>query len=175
MSNIKFNSMTKEIEIKGSESFIKSNFYKIHELLIENFGVKKAKVSRQTKADKEPILSGEATEPTTEAIRTSDISDAPEELPATKPGIPEVPQAPKVSRPPVRKYFNTLGKYIRSEDTSINKSQTADVIGQIPEEISVASLKEKFGLSEKRIEGIIKDAEKQGRVRRDMDGSFYYK
>jgi hypothetical protein len=175
MSNIKFNSTTKEIEIRGSESFIESNFYKIHELLIESLGVKKAKVSRQTKVDKEPILSGETIEPTTEVIRASEISEAPEELLATKPGIHEVPQAPKVTRPPVRKYFNTLGKCIRSEDTSINKSQTSDVIGQIPEEISVASLKEKFGLSEKQIEGIIKDAEKQGRVRRDLDGSFFYK
>jgi hypothetical protein len=175
MSNINFNSTTKEIEIKGSESFIKSNFYKIHELLIESFGVKKAKVSRETETDKEPISHGETIEPSTEAIKTFIKSDAPEELPATKPRIHEVPQAPKVSRPPVRKYFNTLGKYIRSEDTSISKSQTSDVIRQIPEEISVASLKEKFGLSEKRIEGIIKDAEKQGRVRRDQDGSFFYK
>ena len=175
MSIIKFNSTTKEIEIKGSESFIESNFYQIQALLIESFGVKKEKASRQTNADNEPLFSGENIEPITEALRTSEISEAPEELPATKPEIHKVPQAPKVPRPPVRKYFNTLGKYIRSEDTSINKSQAVDVIGHIPDEISIASLKEKFGLSEKQIEGIIKDAEKQGKVRRDLDGSFFYK
>jgi hypothetical protein len=174
MSNIKFNSTTKEIEIKGSESFIESNFYQIQALLIEGFGGKKAKVSKQIKADKEPLLSGENREPTTEVLRTSEISEAPEELPATKPVIHEVPQAPKVTRPPVRKYFSTLGKCIRSEDTSINKPQTTDVIGHIPEELSVASLKEKFGLSEKQIEEIIKDAEKQGRVRKDLDGSYVW-
>jgi hypothetical protein len=174
MSNIKFNSSTKEIEIKGSESFIESNFYQIQALLIESFGGKKAKVSRQTRADKEPLLSGETREPITVALRASEISEAPEELPATKQEIHEVPQAPRVARPPVRKYFNTLGKLIRSEDTSINKSQHVDVLGRIPEELSVASLKEKFGLSEKQIEEIIKDAEKQGRVRKDLDGSYVW-
>jgi len=174
MSNIKFNLTTKEIEIKGSESFIESNFYQIKALLIESFGEKKAKVSRQTMAGKESRLSDENIDPITEVLRTSEMPEAPVELPATKPEIYEVPQAPRVARPPVRKYFNTLGKCIRSEDTSISKSQPVDVLGQIPEELSVASLKEKFGLSEKQIEEIIKDAEKQGRVRKDLDGSYVW-
>ena len=41
MPSIKFNQLTKEIEVKGSESFIESNFNKIQDLLVENFGVKK--------------------------------------------------------------------------------------------------------------------------------------
>jgi len=174
MSIIKFNSTTKEIEIKGSESFIECNFHKIQALLIESFGGKKARVSRQTIADKEPKPSDEIIKPTVEVRRVSEISEAPEELPTVRPGISEVPQAPRVARPPVRKYFNTLGKYIRSEDTSINKSQPVDALGQIPEELSVASLKAKFGLSERQIEEIIKDAEKQGRVRKDLDGSYVW-
>jgi hypothetical protein len=174
MSDIKFNSTTKEIEITGSESFIESNFHQVEALLIESFGRKKAEVSRRTNADKEPALSGETREPITELLRTSDILEAPEELPAPKPETREVLQTPRVARPPVRKYFNTLGKYIRSEDTSINRSQPADALGQIPEELSVASLKEKFGLSERQIEEIIKDAEKQGKVRKDLDGSYVW-
>ena len=174
MSNIKFNSTTKEIEITGSESFIESNFYRVQALLIESVGGKTAKVSRQTRAEKELFISGETREPITEALRTSKTSEAPDELPATKPEIHEVTQVPKATRPPVRKYFNTLGKYIRSEDTSINKSQPVDALGQITEELSVASLKEKFGLSVKQIEEIIKDAEKQGRVRKDLDGSYVW-
>jgi len=173
MSNINFNSTTGEIEIKGSESFIESNFHKIQALLIESFGDKKASETRQTRADKEPLFPGENREPT-EAPGVAEITQAPEELPAVRPGISESLQAPRVARPPVRKYFNTLGKLIRSEDTSINKSQTSEVLRQIPEELSVASLKEKFGLSEKKIEEIIKDAEKQGRVRRDLDGSYVW-
>jgi len=173
MSNINFNSTTREIEINGSESFIESNFHKIEALLIESFGEKKARVSRQTMADKEPLCSAENMEPT-KAPGASEILQAHKELQAVRPGIGESPQAPRVARPPVRKYFNTLGKFIRSEDTAINKSQTIDVLGQIPEELSITSLKEKFGLSEKQIEEIIKDAEKQGRVRKDLDGSYVW-
>jgi hypothetical protein len=174
MSNIKFNSTTKELEITGSESFVESNFYQIKALMIESLGGKEEEVSRKTRADKEPLLSGDTRKPLTGVLRTSEISEAPEELSATKSESHEAPHVPKVTRPPVRKYFNTLGKYIRSEDTSINNSQPTDVLGQITEELSVASLKEKFGLSERKIEEIIKDAEKQGRVRKDLDGSYVW-
>jgi hypothetical protein len=175
MSNINFNSTTREIEIEGSESFIESNFHKIQALLNESFGDREAGVSRQAVADQESLLSSENKGPM-EAPGVPEIKQAPEELPAVRPGISmsEAPKAPRVARPPVRKYFNTLGKLIRSEDTSVNKSQTGDVPGQSPEELSVASLKKKFGLSEKQIEEVIKDAEKQGRVRKDLDGSYVW-
>jgi hypothetical protein len=51
MSNIKFNYLTKEIELKGSEFFIESNFDKIQDLLTESFGVKRKMISRKTKAN----------------------------------------------------------------------------------------------------------------------------
>jgi hypothetical protein len=41
MSGIKRNQLTKGIEMKGSESFIESNFNKIQDLLVESFGVKR--------------------------------------------------------------------------------------------------------------------------------------
>jgi hypothetical protein len=34
MPRIKFNLLTKEIEVKGSESFIESNFNKVQDLLV---------------------------------------------------------------------------------------------------------------------------------------------
>jgi predicted transcriptional regulator of viral defense system len=46
-----------------------------------------------------------------------------------------------------------------------------EVVEQKPKEISIASLKEKFGLSESKIAVIIRDAEKQGKIRRVMNGS----
>ena len=55
MSSIKFNHLTREISIKGSESFIESN-YQIQDLLIESFGVKKKMTSRKTKEAQEPVL-----------------------------------------------------------------------------------------------------------------------
>lgn len=174
MSTIRFNSTTKEIEITGSESFVESNFHQIKALMIESLAGKEEKVQRKTRTDKEPLLFGKTREPITEAMRTSEISEIPEELPVTTSESHEASHMPKAARPPVRKYFNTVGKYIRSEDTSINKSQPVDVLGQIPGELSVASLKKKFGLSERQVEEIIKDAEKQGRVRKDAGGSYVW-
>jgi hypothetical protein len=174
MSDIRCSPMTREIEITGSESFIEAHFHKIEALMIESFGEKEEQASILTGMDKEPMLSSETKEPIREAVGSVEISITPSELQTTKPESGEAPQAPKIPRPPVRKYFNTLGKLIRSEDTSINKSQPVDVVGHTPEELSVASLREKFGLSERQIEEIIKDAEKQGRVRKDLDGSYVW-
>ena len=49
-----------------------------------------------------------------------------------------------------------------------------EVAEQKPTEISIASLKEKFGLSESKIGGIIRDAEKLGKIRRVMNGSYVW-
>jgi hypothetical protein len=175
MNSIKFNQATKEIEIKGSGSFIESNFDVIGDLLTESLGVIKTKGSTKTKSDVIPVLWVETVEPqATEAIKIPDVIETPEIALATQRDILEAPQEPKVKRPPVRKYFNTLGKLIRSEDTSINKDQVSDPIRQISQGISIASLKDKFGLSEQQIEVIIRDAEKQGRARRDLDGSYVW-
>lgn len=177
MSSIKFNQATKEIEIKGSESFIESNFDLIEDLLAESLGVIKTKRSVTTKSDEKPVLWVETIEPephATEEITIPDVIEAPAIAPATQQNILEASQEPKVKRPPVRKYFNTLGQLIRSEDTSINKEQVSDPIRQISQGISITSLKENFGLSEQQIEVIIRDAEKQGRARRDLDGSYIW-
>ena len=55
MPGIKFNQLTREIEMKGSESFIESNFDKIRDLLIESFGAGKKMASREAKTIQEPI------------------------------------------------------------------------------------------------------------------------
>jgi hypothetical protein len=175
MNSIKFNQATKEIEIKGSESFIESNFDMIEDLLAESLGVIKTKRSVTTISDEKPILWVETIDPhATEAITIPDVIETPEIAPAAQQNILEVSQEPKVKRPPARKYFNTLGKLIRSEDTSINKEQVSDPIRQISHGISITSLKENFGLSEQQIDVIIRDAEKQGRARRDLDGSYIW-
>lgn len=174
MSSIAFNQTTKEIEIKGPESFIESNLHKIEAIMRESFATMKKKVSGKTTTNREIRLSDEIQKSqTTQVMRISEIS-APETQAAAKPGVQEVPEAPKATRPPVRKYFNTLGKHIRSEDTSIGKNQAVGLIGRTPEGISIASLKEKFGLSQQQIEGIIKDAEKHGRVRKYLNGSYVW-
>ncbi len=174
MSGITFNQTTKEIEIQGTESFIESNFQKIEDILKESFVTMNKKASEKTIENREIRISDKIKKPqTTQVMRASERS-ALETPAATNPGVQEIPAAPKATRPPVRKYFNTMGKPIRSEDTSIDKSQPVGPIGRTPDGISIASLKEKFGLSQQQIEGIIRDAEKHGRVRKYQNGSYVW-
>jgi hypothetical protein len=166
MPSIKFNQLTKEIEVKGSESFIELNFNKIRNLLVESFGVKKMIVSRKTKATQEPISFVKMKESQARAeIKRYELSEASPILPATKSFIPEFSHELKAKRPPLR-------KYIRKEGMPGNQTIVVEVVEQKPREISIASLKEKFGLSESKIGAIIRDAEKLGKIRRVMNGSY---
>ncbi len=56
MNSIKFNQATKEIEIKGSGSFIESNLDMIEDQLTESFGLIETKGSTKTKSDVIPVL-----------------------------------------------------------------------------------------------------------------------
>lgn len=174
MSDIRFNPTSREIEITGSESFIEAHFHQVRALMIESFGEKKEKTSQHTGVNKDPSTSGETKELATEASKAVKSFDASKKIQAANTEEQETPPVPRVARPPVRKYFNTLGQLIRSEDTSINKSQPVDALEQTQEELSVASLRKKFGLSERQVEEVMKDAEKQGRVRKDHDGSYVW-
>jgi len=168
MSSIKFNYLTKEIEMKGSESFIESNFNKIQDLLVESFGVKKMVVSRKTKANQEPIsgVKMKASQTCAE-IKGHELSEVPQLFDATTTSIPEISHELKVKRPPLRKYIRKVG--IPGQEQIV-----VEVVDQKPKAISLASLKEKFGLSDSKIGGIIRDAEKLGKVRRVMNGSYVW-
>ncbi len=161
MPGIKFNQLTKEIEMKGSESYIVSNFNKIQDLLVESFGEKKLMVPRKTNTNQKPISHVK--------IKESQPAD---ELTKPSPGLLEAKSsthefshAVMVNRPPLR-------KYIRKEGMPGQQRIVIEVVEQKPKEISIESLKEKFGLSESKIGGIIRDAEKQGKVKRSLNGSY---
>jgi hypothetical protein len=166
MPSIKFNLLTKEIEVKGAESFIESNFSKIQDLLVESLGVKRMIVSRKAKVNKEPLSFVKMKESRIDAeIKGHEISEASPILSATTSSIIEFSHELKVKRPPVR-------KYIRKDGMPGNQRTIVEVTKQKPSEISIASLREKFGLSESKIGGIIRDAEKLGKIKRSMDGSY---
>jgi hypothetical protein len=168
MSSIKFNQLTKEIEMKGSESFIESNFNKIQDLLVQSFGVKKKIVSRKTMATQEPISVIKVKESQTSAERTGhELSEAPPILPTAKASMPEISHDLKATRPPLRKYIRKVG--IPGHERTV-----VEIVEQKPRELSLASLKEKFGLSESKIGGIIRDAEKLGKIKRVMNGSYVW-
>jgi hypothetical protein len=168
MSSIKYNYLTKKIEMKGSESFIESNFDKIQDLLIENFGVKKKMTSRMTEENQEPILGVQLKETQTnvEMVR-QEPSNASQISQATISPIHEIPHVLKSKRPPLRKYIRKVG--IPGHQRTV-----VEVVEQKPKELSLASLKEKFGLPESKFGGIIRDAEKLGKIKRVMNGSYVW-
>jgi hypothetical protein len=168
MSNIRFNLTTKEIEIEGPESFIEASFSRVQDLLIESLGMRKPRSVRKPPKAEEQVLFIDSVEPgSIEEIKIPEDSKAPDEFQANAIGIPSVPQIAKENRLIVR-------KSVRKEDGPNNKDKVADLIKDIPEKVSIASLKENLGLTEHQIEGIIRDAEKQGRIRKDEDGSYLW-
>jgi hypothetical protein len=168
MSSIKFNYLTREIELKGSESFIESNFNKIQDLLIESFGVKKMMTSRKTKVTQNPISVVKAKGYQTSAeITGHELSESPQISTATRSAIPEKSLKLNVNRPPLRKYIRQVGM-------PGHQRIVVEVAEQKPKELSLASLKEKFGLSESQFGGIIRDAEKFGKIKRVMNGSYVW-
>lgn len=120
MPAIKFNHLTREIELRGSESFIEANFYRIQNL--RNSGVKKMIVASET---------------------------SQEPLPAENKSQAGLDVA--VKRAPVR-------KYIRKEGLPGQQRVVVEVVEEKPKEISIASLREKFGLSAPKVRGILRDA-----------------
>ena len=168
MSSIRFNLATKEMELDGPESFIEANFSRIQALLIESLGMRKPRSVRKTQKTEEPVLFIDSVEPENiEEIKIPEDSKAPDEFQENAIGIPSVPQIEKEKRLIVR-------KNIRKADIPSNQDQVADIIKEIPEKVSIASLKENLGLTEHQIEVVIREAEKQGRVRKDMDGSYVW-
>jgi hypothetical protein len=168
MSSMKFNHLTREIEMKGSESFIESNFSQIQDLLVESFGAKEKMASRRTKETQEPISNVTMKESQTGAeIERHELSKVLATVPTAQPSIPEISQEIKVNRPPLRKYIRKVG--IPGHERIV-----VEVAEHKPSVISVDSLKDKFGLSESKIEGIIRDAEKLGKVKRVMNGSYVW-
>lgn len=121
MPAIKFNYLTKEIELQGSEPFIEANFYRVQNLRSEMSGVKKMIVASET---------------------------SQEPLPAENQSQAGLDLA--VKRAPVRKYIRKAGLP--------GQQRVVEAVEEKPKEISIASLREKFGLSASKVRGILRDA-----------------
>ena len=168
MSSIKFNYSTKEIELKGSESFSESNIDKIQDLIMNSFGVKREMVSRMTEIKQEPILDVKTKESHVGTeIKRRELSEVSQLSTATKSPIPEFSNEVRVNRPPLRKYIRKVG--MPGQERIV-----VEVAEQKLKAISLESLKEKFGLSDSKIGGIIRDAEKFGKIKRVMNGSYVW-
>jgi hypothetical protein len=166
MTGIKFSHLTKEIELKGSDSFIESNFDKIHELLIESFGVGKKMISRRTKAKREPVSGLKVYESQTrDEMGRREPFNANQSSPTIMTSVPHISHEVKMNRPPVRKYIRKVG--IPGQEKIM-----VEALEQKPRELSLAQLKEKFGLSEAKNGGTIWHAQRRDRVRKDFNKSY---
>lgn len=166
MPRIRFNQSTKEIELSGSEAFIGSNFDKIQGALTECFGLADRIVSMETKTIPEAIIVEHAID-TQDDMKSNELSELSPISTAAKHSVPEFSLEVKASRPPLRKYIRKVG-------TPGQEKIVVEVAEQKSPEISIESLREKFGLPESKIGGIIREAEKLGKVRRVMNGSYVW-
>jgi len=136
--------------------------------MIETFGVKKKMTLRRAKGNQEPILGVklEETQTSVEMVR-QEPSNASHISQATVSPMHEILHELKVKRPPLR-------KYIRKEGIPGHQRIVVEVVEQKPQEISIASLREKFGLSTSKIGITIRDAEKLGKIKKVMNGSYVW-
>jgi hypothetical protein len=66
-----------------------------------------------------------------------------------------------------------LRKIVRKEGVAGHQKTVVQVVVEPQREVlSIASLKEKFGLSDSKIGGIIRDAQKLGKIKRTVNGSY---
>jgi hypothetical protein len=164
MSGIKYKHLTREIEINGSESFIAANFSRIEDLLDKRDGRKESMTSIKAQWNRECIssLPGRESDPQAE-ISTQERSEASPLSRVNNPLLPEISHESKAKRPPLR-------KYIRREGIPGQQRIVVEVCEQKPREISLASLREKFGLTGSKIGGIVRDDE-PGEIRKLSNGS----
>ncbi len=169
---IRFNAATKEIEIEGPESFVEGNFDEIRERIAGKRDAARGKAAEAFEEGEERIIFVDTIdEPEAlEAAETSEASRPPAVSLAAEPGIAEGIRETKAKRAPVRKYIRKDGTSI----ANVHPIDPVDPVKQGPKAISIASLKEKLGLSEQQIAIMIREAEKEGRMRKGADGSYVW-
>jgi hypothetical protein len=143
-SRIKFNPVTKEIEIEGSEKFVKTHFDKIQSLLS---GTQKAVAEAPIK--EKPV---EGKTPERKPVKERPVKN-----------VRQSKKAPKVIKE------EKLIKEIKRGDMS--KAVLA-LIRESPEGIAMTELKEKTGLTDRQIWSIIAIAKKKGKIKQAKRGVY---
>lgn len=122
-------------------------------------------VSRTGKTTQEHGTLENKREPRAEAAVKRESCAASPANPAAMPFTPETTQESMAARPPLRKYIRKVG-------APGHERTVVEVVAQKPKEITLASLKEKFGLTEAKLGGAIQDAERFGHPRRAANGPY---
>lgn len=143
-SRIKFNPVTKEIEIEGSEKFVKTYFDKIQSLLS---GTQKAVV-------KAPIKEKRIKE---KALERKPVKERPVKK------VRQSKRAPKVIKEE---------KLVRKTKRGDMSKAVLALIQDSPEGIAMTELKEKTGLADRQIWPIISVAKKRGKIKQAKRGVY---
>jgi predicted Zn-dependent peptidase len=139
-SRIRFNPVTKEIEVEGSEKFVKTYFDKIQAMLS---GTPEKKVAIK----KEP-----------KPVKASPAKKAKKE--------------PKAAKPLPAKKAKKVAKKKPGVKRVTNIDMITGLIQGSAEGISTAELKEKTGLAERQIWGIVNHAAKLGKIKKEKRGLY---
>jgi hypothetical protein len=152
-SRIRFNPVTKEIEIEGSESFVKAYFKKLQEMVFGH-AVKTVAAKIEPKAAKAVTARKTPKEPKVEKV--SPAPKASKEPKAAKPRPPKKVKEASEKEPRVKKVTN-IGAIVR-------------LIQASTEGISTSDLKKKTGLNERQIWSIVNRASKEGKIQKAKRG-----
>jgi predicted Zn-dependent protease len=148
-SRIRFNPGTKEIEIEGSEEFVKAYFNKLQRMIsgapsetVEEF--KAVEVSPAKKAKKGP-----------KAVKANPVK-----------------KEPKAAKARAAKKAGKTAKKAPGVKRVTNVAAVVTLIQGSAEGISTAELKKKTGLTERQIWGVVNRADKQGKIRTVKRGIY---
>jgi|GEM_PF-453303 len=167
-SRIKFNTVTKEIEIEGSEKFVKTYFDKIQAMLS---GTQEAVASalvkpKPTKASKEKTVKDKA------------IKEKPVRQ------VRQSKKSPEVAEPVIEQLAKKIrqskkAQKVIKEEKLVNEPKRGDMskavlalILESAEGISTTELEEKTGLKDRQIWAVISYAKKAGKIRQAKRGVY---
>jgi len=154
-SRVRFNPAAKEIEVEGSESFVKTTLDRLL-VMISGPSKKAAAIKRQPKA-----------------VKTAPAKKAEKKLPVAKAlRVTKAKKAPKAVKPAVAKRVKKTIKKAPAEKRVTNINAVVGLIQGAPEGISTAELKTKTGLAESQIWNIVNRASKLGKIRKVKRGVY---
>jgi hypothetical protein len=167
MPKITINLGTKEIAIEGPEPFVDDYLGTIKEIMMASFKPhKQQEVSLRRRNERPEIPTKVVTPEITEMPTAKQVRRRRKRYPDTP--SPEILQAITPESPPVRKYI------LRKAGMETAKEPIANVTQGGAGRVSIEAMKENLGLTEQQVMEILRDAEKEGRVRKAEDGSYVW-
>jgi hypothetical protein len=150
-SRIRFNPVTKEIEVEGSEEFVKTYFGKLQEMISGD----QEETVKEPKAVKVRTVKKTKKEPRAKVVKARPPKKEPKAAKprSTKKAIKATKKAPGVKR-------------------VTNIDMIVGLIQGSAEGISTAELKEKTGLAESQIWNIVNRASKLGKIKKMKRGVY---